>query len=61
MENLGEAAAGNVALEMRPVGEGNNPDAFDALSAGGILPKSFVDFPLALDLETARQGTVVHR
>ncbi|MGK5499997.1 hypothetical protein [Streptomyces sp. URMC 125] len=61
VENLGDVAAEDVALEMKPVGEGHNPEAIGELTAGRIPPRSFVNFPLALDMGTARQGTIIHR
>ncbi|MCX4699075.1 hypothetical protein [Streptomyces sp. NBC_01373] len=61
VENLGDVAAEDVALEMKPVGEGHNPEAVGELTAGRIPPRSFVNFPLALDMGTARQGTIIHR
>ncbi|AQU67303.1 hypothetical protein [Streptomyces niveus] len=61
VENLGDVAAEDVALEMKPVGEGHNPEAVGELTAGRIPPRSFVNFPVALDMGTARQGTIIHR
>ncbi|MFE9836364.1 hypothetical protein ACFYP4_14710 [Streptomyces sp. NPDC005551] len=61
VENLGEVAAENVELEMSPVGEGNNPTALGELTAMRIPPKSSVNFPIALHMGAARQGTIVHR
>jgi hypothetical protein len=61
VENLGEAPAENVAVEMKPVGEGQNPHLLGELTAGRIPPKSFVDFPIAMSMGTARQGTIIHR
>lgn len=61
VENLGDVAAEDVALEMKPVGEGHNPEAVGELTAGRIPPRSFVNFPVALDMGTDRQGTIIHR
>ncbi|MGA5322228.1 hypothetical protein ACPCIU_17545 [Streptomyces seoulensis] len=61
VENMGDIAAENVVLEMRPVGEGHNPHVVDELTADRIPSKSFVDFLLALDMGTSRRGTIVHR
>ncbi|MGW1674479.1 hypothetical protein [Streptomyces sp. NPDC002324] len=61
VENLGDAAAEGVALEIKPVGDGNSPIALGPLTAGRISPKAYVDFPVALDASTAPQGTVTHR
>ncbi|MFJ8539201.1 hypothetical protein [Streptomyces sp. NPDC093591] len=61
VENLGDAAAEDVVLEVKPVGEGNSPVPLRPLTAGRIPPKAHVDFPIALDMGTATQGTVTHR
>ncbi|MEU6609968.1 hypothetical protein ABZ922_33795 [Streptomyces shenzhenensis] len=61
VENLGDVAAEDVTLEMKPVDKGHNPAVLGELAAGRIPPKSFVNFPLAPDMGTARQGTIIHR
>ncbi|MFF4100547.1 hypothetical protein [Streptomyces sp. NPDC001903] len=61
VENLGEAVAEEVSLEITPVGEGENPRMLESATAGRIPPRSYVDFVVALHLGVASQGTVVHR
>jgi hypothetical protein len=61
VENLGEAVAEEVALEISPVGEGDIPVVLGDLTAARILPHSYVDFPVMLHAGVALQGTVTHR
>lgn len=61
VENLGNAPAEDVVVEMKPVEEGHNPHLLGELTAGRIPPTSFVDFPIAISMGTARQGTIIHR
>lgn len=61
VENLGDAVAEEVVLEILPVGVGEIPTTFGDLTAARIVPDSYVDFPAALDMSVALQGTVIHR
>lgn len=61
VENLGEAVAEDVSLEITPVGNGENPLMPDPATAGRIPPRSYVDFTVVLHSGVASQGTVLHR
>ncbi|MFD6203689.1 hypothetical protein ACWCQF_10815 [Streptomyces rubiginosohelvolus] len=61
VKNLGDVAAENVSLELKAVGDGDSPIPLVPLSAIRIPPRAYLDFPLALDMETASQGTILHR
>lgn len=46
VENLGNAPAEDVVVEIKPVEEGHNPHLLGELTAGLIPPTLFVDFPM---------------
>ncbi|MEV3968207.1 hypothetical protein AB0K68_08715 [Streptomyces sp. NPDC050698] len=61
VENIGDAAAEDVVLELRSAGEGEAPIAFGDLTAKRILPRAHVDFPVGMHMGVSMQGTVIHR
>lgn len=61
VENIGTEAAEDVSLEIRPVGEGENPVLLEASTARRIPPQARVDFMVSIHLGVASQGTIVHR
>ncbi|WP_431988090.1 hypothetical protein [Streptomyces parvulus] len=61
VENIGDAAAEDVVLELRSAGEGEAPIAFGDLTATRILPRAHVDFPVGMHMGVSMQGTVIHR
>ncbi|MER5575564.1 hypothetical protein [Streptomyces massasporeus] len=61
VENIGDAAAEDVVLELRSAGEGEAPVTFGDLAATRILPRAHVDFPVGMHMGVSMQGTVIHR
>ncbi|MGW4317981.1 hypothetical protein ACWEMW_02160 [Streptomyces sp. NPDC004684] len=61
VENLGDAAAEDVVLELHPAGDGEAPAAFSELTAMRIPARSLLEFPVAMHTGVALQGTVIHR
>ncbi|WP_164873023.1 hypothetical protein [Streptomyces resistomycificus] len=61
VENIGDAAAEDVVLELRSAGEGEAPITFGDLTATRILPRAHVDFPVGMHMGVSMQGTVIHR
>jgi hypothetical protein len=61
VENIGDAAAEDVVLELRSTGEGEAPITFGDLTATRILPRAYVDFPVGMHMGVSIQGTVIHR
>lgn len=61
VENIGEAPADNVRLDIQPTGEGNAPDVLQRLEAERIHPHTDVGFPLAIAFGVAPTWRVTYR